>query len=240
MVRLRTGAGIALLALVLAGCTGPAAEAAVGGPEAAAAAGITAVGVGTVRGNPDTLTLTLGVQTRAASAGDALAANTAAATALIDTLKGRGVADADLQTSQVSIGPTFEPESGAIGGYEVTNQLTVTLRDLARAGEVIDAAAAAAGDAVRVQQIGLSIADDSAARAQARADAVAQAQAQAQQLAEAAGVDLGPIRSIREVTAPAPPVPFAADALAQSAAVPIEPGTQELTVTVEIVYGIAQ
>jgi uncharacterized protein YggE len=112
------------------------------------------------------------------------------------------------------------------------------LRDIAAAGAVIDQAAAAAGDAIRVQQIEFSVADESAARAQARADAVRRALAQAQQLAEAAGVELGPVRSIVEL-AGEPPVPYRAEADIAQQAVPLEPGTQELAVTVEVVHGIA-
>ena len=75
-----------------------------------------------------------------------------AATGLLDVLRGRGVADRDLRTSGLSISPTFDTD-GRITGYEVTNQVAATLRDVAGAGALIDAAAQAAGDAVRVQQI---------------------------------------------------------------------------------------
>ena len=125
-------------------------------------------------------------------------------------LRGRGVADADLRTSGLSISPTFDTD-GRITGYEVTNEVTATLRDIAGAGALIDAAAQAAGDAVRVQQISFGIDDDAQPRAEARADAVRQAVTQARQLADAAEVGLGPILSITEVTEGRPPVPAARD-----------------------------
>lgn len=232
---------LALTAAVLTGCAGEpvAAAAATTGP-AAPAPGITSRGTGTVSGTPDTVTVVLGVQTRDGSARGALDANNARAAALIEVLKGAGVAAADLQTSQLSILPTYDPSNGQVTGYEVTNQLTATLHDVGAAGGLIDAVGTATGDDVRVQQLSFAIDDDSAARAQARADAVRQAMAQATQLAEAADVALGPIVSITEVAAE-PPSPFRVDtAQAEAASVPIEPGTQEITVVVEVVHGIDQ
>jgi uncharacterized protein YggE len=199
---------------------------------------ITTRGVGTVRGTPDTLTVDLGVQTRAASAADALADNSTRTTGLLDVLRGRGVADADLRTSRLSINPTYD-QNGGITGYEVTNEVTATLRDIAGAGALVDAAAQATGDAARVERIAFAIDDDAEPRARARGDAVRQAVTQARQLAEAANVTLGPILSITEVTAGEPPLPAARDSAAQaSAAVPIEPGTQDVSVTVEVVHAV--
>jgi uncharacterized protein len=226
---------LALGALTLAGCSAAAATP----PGTSEPPGITARGTGTATATPDTATVVLGVQTRAASATAALAANSERATAVIGVLEGAGVAAADIRTSRLAIHPTSAPETGRITGYEVTNQVTATLRDVAAAGAVVDAAAVAAGDAVRVEQISFSIADESAAKAQARADAVRRALDQAGQLAAAAGVELGPIRSIVELPADQP-VPYRAEAAdAQRAAVPLEPGTQELRVAVEVVHGIA-
>jgi uncharacterized protein YggE len=224
---------LALGACLLAGCAdGDQASAGPAGPH-----GITSRGVGTVTMTPDTVTIVIGVQTRGPSAKGALEASTAKATALITALKSKGVTAADLQTSQLSVNPTSDPATGRITGYEVTNQVTAKLRDIGAAGGLIDAAGEAAGDAVRISQISFSIGDDSAARAQARANAVHQAQAQAKQLAEAAGVTLGRIRSITEA-----PVnqqgPLGGARAPAAAPVPIEPGTQELTVMVEIVYAI--
>jgi uncharacterized protein len=222
-----------LTVLTLSGCSG-AVAAPPGAPEPP---GITARATGTVVAAPDTATVVLGVQTRDRTATGALTANNERAGAVIGVLEGAGVAPADIRTSQLSVYPTTAPETGRITGYEVGNQVTATLRDIAAAGAVIDQAAAAAGDAIRVQQIEFSVADESAARAQARADAVRRALVQAEQLADAAGVGLGPVRSIVEVSAESPS-PYRAEADAQRAAVPIAPGTQELQVTVEVVHGI--
>ncbi len=206
-----------------------------GPPGVAAPNSVTTRGVGTVRGTPDTLTVELGVQTRAAAAADALADNNARTAGLLDVLRGRGVADGDLRTSRLAINPTFD-QNGGVTGYEVSNEITATLRDLAGAGPLVDAAAQAVGDAVRVQRITFDIDDDAQPRAQARADAVTQAVTQARQLADAADVALGPILSITEVVVGEAPA-VARDATAE-AAVPIRPGTQDVSVGVEVVHAL--
>ncbi len=207
---------------------------------------IAAHGVAKVSGAPDVLTVVLGVQTRAARAKDALDANSQKAAALIGVLKGRGVAEKDLQTSQLNISPTFDTSGQHITGYQVDNQVTAKLRDLAGAGALIDAAAASAGDAVRVQSLGFSIDDDSALRQKARAEAVRAAHAQAQQMADAAGVKLGHLRSISEIPA-STPSPYTnynsapgLGAAAGSIPAPIQPGTQELSLAVDVVYDVEQ
>src|SRR5205823_10335199 len=88
--------------------------------------------------------MVIGVQTRDQSAKAALDANTTKATALINVLKSKGVAPADLQTSQLSVNPTYDSATGRITGYEVTNQVTATLHDVGAAGGLIDAAGQAA------------------------------------------------------------------------------------------------
>lgn len=225
--------------LLLAGCAGATPE--LGRPPTGqnGTASITTRGVGTVAGTPDTLTVVLGVQTRAGAAAAALADNTTRTSALLDVLRGRGVAGNDLRTSDLQILPTVEND-GRISGYEVTNRVTATLRDIAGAGALVDAAAQAAGDAVRIQQISFGIDDDAEPRSRARADAVRQAVTQARQLADAAEVGLGPIVSITEVVEGQPPVPITRDSVAAAqAAVPLEPGTQDVSVTVEVVHAVA-
>ncbi len=230
---------LALGAVALAGCAGGNEPMTSTGAGSTSFSGITTRGLGTVTRTPDTVTVVIGVQTRGQSAKGALDANTGKATALIDVLKSKGVAAADLQTSQLSINPTSDSATGRITGYEVTNQVTAKLRDIGAAGGLIDAAGEAAGDAVRLQQLSFSIDDDSASRAQARANAVRQAQAHAKQMADAAGVTLGRIRSITEVPV-GPPSPLGREGAAAASPVPIEPGTQELAVMVEVVYAIDQ
>lgn len=200
---------------------------------------ITTRGVGKATGTPDTLTLVIGVSTQDSSAKAALNANNGKANALIELLRGKGVADKDLQTRQLSISPTYNDKSGTITGYQVDNTVQATLHDIASAGALLDAAAGVVGNAVRVEQVGFSIGDDSALRAQARAQAVSRAKDQAGQIAKAAGVTLGRIRSITEVLDAGSPITYDVRAAAGAAAAPIQPGQQELTIAVDIVYDMS-
>jgi uncharacterized protein YggE len=244
-------AAAAVAVLALAGCGQGGGNAADATPAAGISTdsgrpSIAARGIGQVKGTPDTLRVVLGVETRSGSAKEALSANNDKANALINTLKDKGVEAKDIQTSQLSINPTYDDKGQRITGYQVNNSVTATVHDIAGAGALIDAAAAAAGDAVRVQSIGFSIDDDSALKAEARTQAVHQAQLQAEQMARAGGVKLGGIRLITEVPASSP-MSYAQDAYrsiggapAASAPAPIEPGQQELTLTVDVVWDIAQ
>jgi uncharacterized protein YggE len=201
---------------------------------------ISAQGIGTVTGTPDVVTIGLGVQTKSVSAKAALDDNNRLATAVIAVLKENGVAPADLQTSQLSIDPSAD-NKGQITGYQVTNMVTAKLRNIATAGALIDAVGKTAGNAVRVQELSFSIDNDSDLRAKARADAVKRAQAQAKQMADAAGVQLGQIHSITETPIDSPMgYDRAVPAASAGASVPIESGSQELSVVVEVVYEIAR
>jgi uncharacterized protein YggE len=202
---------------------------------------ITVSGHGIIDGTPDTLTLSIGVDTSADTAVAALSANSVHARALIDTLKAAGIAARDIQTSQLSVNARYDTNGQHITGYTASNHVTAKLHDLAKAGTVIDTATKAVGDSVRVDGVSFSIDDTSGLVAQARAQAVKKAAAQANQLAAAAGVKLGQVRSIDETNRTAPyPQYLAADAAKSSAAVPLQPGTQELSLDVSVVYEIVQ
>jgi len=205
---------------------------------------ITATGTGRAEGSPDLLTVTIGVQTNGATAQGTLADNNAKAQALIAKLKADGVADKDLQTSQLQVSPNYAlptPNSQPrILGYAVTDLVTAKLRDLAKAGTLIDNAVASAGDAARVDGISYSIDDASALLAAARADAVRQAQARAKTMADAAGVGVGQVRTITDLTqSPSPMYSAAPAASAGSSAVPLQAGTEQLSVQVSVVVDIA-
>ncbi|MBW3591029.1 MAG: SIMPL domain-containing protein [Actinobacteria bacterium] len=243
---------LGVTALVLSGCT----DSTVIGSEEDLPS-ITARGVGEVTGVPDTVIVVLGVETQASQAADALASNNESSTAVIDELKSAGIANEDIQTSQFSISPVFGEEReaspglpppppgprGDIVGYTVTNLVTARISTDANAGDIIDAAAEAAGDDIRVQSVRFEIDDKSGLYAEARADAVERAREQAEQLAEAAGVELGDVRSITEQsTGGFPPMPRAEfdQGLGGGVGGPgFEPGSEELTLQVEVVYEIS-
>jgi uncharacterized protein len=195
-------------------------------------------GVGNVSGTPDTLTIGLGVRTQAQTAGAALDEANTKARALIDTLEKAGVAAVDIVTTNVSVWPQYDNSGRQVTGYEASNSVNAKLRDLSKAGEVIDAAAGAVGDAITLGGLSFGIDDTSALYAQARELAVKQAHTQADQLAKAAGGSLGPVISIEENAqqVPMPMYAAAADSAGGAASVPLQPGSQTISLSVQVTY----
>jgi len=194
---------------------------------------------GSVSAAPDTLTINLGVRTQADSANDALRKAATDADALITTLKRAGVAADDITTVDVSVYPRYDNQGQRVVGYEASNTVMAKVRDLSKAGEVIDAAAAAAGDSITISGLSFSIDDPTTVYAQAREQAVKRAKEQADQLAAAAGVSVGQVLSIDEQAqyAPYPMAYAAADTTAAAgASTPIQPGQTTITLTVGMVY----
>lgn len=200
---------------------------------------VTGSGTGHVQGRPDTLTIDIGVESHAASAGEALSRNNDNANKVTGVLKDAGVDDKDIQTSQLSIQPNFDDKTQQLNGYSVSNTVTAKLHNLDNAGKIIDAATNAAGNDIRINGVSFSIDDTSKLVEAARADAVKRATAQAGQLATAAGVSLGDIQSIQEGSSPVGVYQSrVAAAKSDASAVPIQPGTQELTVDVTVIFVI--
>jgi uncharacterized protein YggE len=196
---------------------------------------ITVTGNGSVRTVPDRAAFGFTVDTRGATAATALAQNATAARSVIAAVKAAGVADEDVQTSQVSLSPQSTPDGTSIVGYSASNTITVQARDLARAGRLVDAAVGAG--ATGVSGPSLSRSDQDALYRTALKAAVAQAQTKAVALAEAAKVSLGEVRTIVEGGGGVP-VPFAAAGKADSSGTPIEPGTQTVDATVTVTYAV--
>jgi uncharacterized protein YggE len=206
------------------------------------ATGISVTGQGRVTGIPDTLTLDLGVAVLRDSVDEATGEAARLADALIAALSDNGVAEEDIQTSNYSIWPEWDyrNETQTLRGYRVTNTVTVKIRDLDRAGATIDAATAAGGDEIVVNGLRFSIEDNEELLELARANAWNDAEEKARQLARLAGIELGTPVSIVESVGQAPtPVPYRelADE-AGAATTPIQPGEQEVTVTLQVRFGI--
>jgi uncharacterized protein YggE len=255
--RIRPAAGCALaglVALVLAGCAG-----AGGGTGTAAAvrvlpsqpddqptAGelvrtVTVTGDGATTVVPDIAHVSMGVSVRRDTAAETLAAANESANALIAALEALGVAPDDIRTTGISIFPQYDDAGRTVVGFQASNDLDVTIRDLSRAGEIIDGGAAFAGEAITIGGIWFSVDDPEAVMPEARAAAVENAAKRAGEYAEAAGVEVGSVVSISEASV-APPIPLYYEAAADSAerSVPVRPGTQDLSVTVTVVYELAE
>ena len=203
--------------------------------------GITVQGTAIISLKPDMASLYLGVDAQATTATQAQSNASKAMAAVIAAVKKQGVADADVATQGINLNPTYDPNingTSHVNGYQASQSLSVKVRDLDKLGPVIDAGVAAG--ATSVGGISFSLADPTAATDQARQMAVADAHKRAQSLATAAGVTLGAPITVTEESATQPPVYYAAGAAADkaSAATPVQVGTTDVTVTVDVVYSI--
>jgi uncharacterized protein YggE len=204
---------------------------------ATGSARITVTGTGNVTGTPNQLVLAMGVQVNGSSVGSALADANDAVSRVTAALRAGGVAAADIQTSGLSIWPNYPASSQTPSGYGVSESLTATLNSLAAAGAQIDAAVHAGGNATTVSGISLNLTDTSALLATARARAVADATVKATQYANSLGQPLGPVISITDQASTQPfPVNGPYNPGAAKAAVPISPGSQQLSISVTVVF----
>jgi uncharacterized protein YggE len=204
--------------------------------------GISVSGRGEVFGTPDTLTVTIGVSVGRSTVSEAVDVAAGRATDLIAALEGLGVAEEDIQTSNYSVYPEYEyreNQAPRITGYRVDNTLDVKIRDLDRAGEVLDAATAAAGDEVRVNGVSFVLEDNDALVVAARAAAWEDAKAKAEQLADLADVRLGAPLTISESLGSVPVPMFArAEVAPGDVATPIRPGQETVSVDLTVTFAI--
>lgn len=201
-------------------------------------------GHGEVTAAPDTALITSGVTTEGETARDALDANTKAMSQLIETLKAANIATRDIQTSNFSVNPNYvySDERDANGytkppkimGYQVSNTVTVRVRDLPALGTILDKAVSVGANTVN--NIAFSVADPSKLYDEARKAAFADARDKADLYAEAAGVSLDRILNISEQqNFNQPPRPYAMKTMAQDmAAAPVPVQAGELTFAIDV------
>jgi uncharacterized protein len=198
---------------------------------------ITVTGTGTIKVSPDLADVQLGVSVTRDTVKAARDDAAAAMTKVIDALHALGIADADIQTSYLNISPVYDYNVGnRITGYAVNNSVSVHVRDLAKAADVIDDSVSAG--ATTVNGISFDVANRSTLEQQAREAAVKDARAHADALASAAGVTIVGVASISEsqMVTPWPYAIGAPMAAGDVAKTPVAPGTSDITLTVSIVY----
>ena len=207
-----------------------------------APATISVTGTATVNVVPDLATISLGVTTKGTSAATAMSANSTALTAVIARLKAAGVADRDMQTSNLSLNPNWvtnaDGSAQEIQGYIAANMLTVQVKAMDTTGAVLDAAISDGANTLNSLTFGLQ--DQHPQEDEARKGAVADALARAKLLVAAAGVKLGPIVSISKesVLQPGPQPMYRG--MADAAVVPVAAGEVGISATVTIVFQITQ
>ena len=192
---------------------------------------------GEVKVAPDMATITFGVVTEAPTAREAMSLNAARMTEVATAMRRASLAERDIQTSGLNLQAQYdyvENQPPKLRGYQATNRVTVTIRDLTKVGTTADAVVAAGVN--QIDGIAFGLQDPKAAEDEARRMAVTALQSKARLYAEALGVTLGGIRSLNEGGGYQPPQPmpmmYARAAMADSASTPISGG--ELSVKIDI------
>jgi len=195
-------------------------------------------GTASVSAAPDQAIVTAGVLTKAESARSALSANTKRMRQVFTALKDLDIEERDITTSSFNISPNWEhgPSGSQQRGYQVSNQVTVRLRDVTFVGAALDTLVRAGANQAGGVQFLVKNRDELLDTA--RAEAVGKAKDRAMLYAEAAGVKLGKIVEITEGGFGGGPQPqFAGRAVAMEAA-PIAAGEQDLSVSVTITWAL--
>jgi uncharacterized protein YggE len=200
---------------------------------------ITMTGHGEIKAVPDIAIVNAGVTTNAPTAAAALSANSARMNQVFDALKKLGIPDRNIQTAGFSVSPQYtngeNNNSHRLTGYQVNNEVSVRLADVARAGTALDALVGAGAN--QVNGISFDIAMPAPLLEKARTEAVSDARTRAETYARAAGVTLGQIVSISEGAGEAQPRPLYR-VMAAAAPAPVAPGEQSVTADVTVVWEI--
>jgi uncharacterized protein YggE len=195
-------------------------------------------GTGEASAEPDVLTADFGMEAGAPTVAAAMDRASTAATRMRDALVRAGITKADLQTSNVNISSRVNDQQ-EITGYTASQGLTATIRNLPRAGALISTAITAGGDAARLNGVSFAIENDAPLLTEARKKAFADAHAKAELYAREAGRPLGRVVKITE-SDPGYGVPIGQSSMAAAdARFVIEPGRQQLTVTVTVEWALA-
>ena len=220
--------------------------------------GISVTGSGQASAAPDLAILSLGVEAFAGSVAEARDRAAGAMDLVVKSLLAGGIAEKDIQTRHFNISPRytsrevtrclgldqtdcFKERERVIIGYQVTNQLSVKVRDLEAVGSLIDGVTAAGGDSIRFHGVNFSIEDTKALEIEARAAAVADLMAKAKQIADLTGVALGKPVFIAEISRSAPKTLAMADRAfmaMEAVETPILTGELDVVVTLQARYAI--
>ncbi len=200
---------------------------------------ITVSASGRVSAEPDRVRLQAGLTTEADTARKALTDNNRVMRELIQELEREGIAEQDVQTSNFNVSPRYSrPERGGtarINGYQVSNQVSVTVREIDRAGDILDTLVRLGANQMSGMSFEVSDADELKDRA--REKAMKAARRRADLLARAAGAEVGDVIGIAEDAPMHSPRPVAMRraAMAESS-VPIAAGSQELVARVTVTW----
>jgi uncharacterized protein YggE len=205
-----------------------------------AATGISVSAQGSITVKPDVAYVQLGVETMDADAGKARKANDEAMAKVLAAVKGFGVSDDDVTTTNFNIYPRYDDKGEKITGYTVNNNVSVKVKNLDKLGDVLTAASEAGANTAG--GISFDVQDRTAAYNDALAQAMEKAKARADVMAKACGVTLGRVMTVNESSSySGPTYAVVEDAMYSKAnAVPVSGGTLDVTASVSVVYEIVK
>ena len=188
---------------------------------------------------PDLAIISAGVVTRSASASGAIQQAAARMARVRDALRQAGIADRDIQTSNISLNPEYiyaNNQPPKLNGYTASNQVSVRFRDIANAGTILDALVKEGANSINGPN--LTVDKPEAALDEARAKAVATGRARAELYARSLGMRIVRVVSISESGgySPPPPMPVMMAERAQAADSKIDPGEQKLQVNLAMTF----
>jgi uncharacterized protein YggE len=204
---------------------------------------ITVTGVGTISVVPDAVRFNATVSTGGSTNAAALSAATKSAVAVRAALKTAGIATKDVRSANISVYPEYNwtQEAGTkITGYRASQSFDVLVRTASKAGSIIEAVVTAGGDSVQLGGVIPTTLNPSAATEDARAAAVANAKSKASSYAKHLGTSIGKVLSLEEQSSPvySSPFPTAKAGAADAAAIEIDLGEQDVTVSITVRWAL--
>ena len=195
----------------------------------------------TVDIQPDIVTMSAGVTSEAPTAVEALRQNSARMRQVIDRLKSLGVAERDIQTSGINLNARFDYDQMSreqvFRGYQASNRVSIKLRDIGGAGEVLDALVAAGATDLNGPMFGVD--DDTAAKAEARRNAMERGRQMARAYAQSAGYADVRLLRVSESVRGSGPQPLSREIVMSASAsdsAPILPGMVATGVSISVTY----
>jgi uncharacterized protein YggE len=223
---------------------------------------ITVSGEGKIYVKPDVAVVNLGVTTDGDTVAEATKSNTEKMNAVIESVKAQGVDEKDIQTTNYSLSPVYETittpvaydlkaeiyissiaptrTSSKVTGYKISQNIEVKVRNFEKVGDILSKATGSGAN--QVGDLQFTIDNPEQFREQARASAIEKAKANAQNLAKTSGVKLGKIINVYENYYPVYSSAKGMGGATMDSAVPvvpvIQPGQQEVTVTINLTYQV--
>jgi uncharacterized protein YggE len=204
---------------------------------------ITVTGVGTVSVAPDAVRFNATVSALASTNAAALSSASKSAAAVRAALKEKGIAVKDIRSANISVYAEYNwtQEAGTkITGYRASQSFDVLVRKASIAGTIIEAVVSAGGDNVQLGGVIPTTVNPSLATEEARVAAVANAKSKASSYAKLLGTSIGKVLSLEEQSSPiySSPFPMAKAGAADAAAVEIDLGEQDVTVTITVRWAL--